>query len=198
MSATYRATQRNNNFSVSFLHSLFLLALLSSLATIIIADNLARAFGLLGTVGLVRFRTALKSPIDAVFTVWALLVGIGCGSQFYITTTLLTLTGILYLRLLARYRIGESRDIENVVRVNVTRQDQAEALSAWEAFLKRQSSRFEHVNVQWKEGEEVATHVYLVRTHKRSDPTILVKRAQTIPGVREVSFLSDRLLTYAY
>jgi hypothetical protein len=59
--------------------SFVLLAMVAAMVMMVIGNNLARAFSLVGALAIVRFRTRLRSPWDITFVFFALTVGIGCG-----------------------------------------------------------------------------------------------------------------------
>lgn len=60
--------------------SLLLLPVLVAMTTLIVADNVARAFGLVGALSIVRFRTVVEDTRDTVFIVFAVVAGMGAGA----------------------------------------------------------------------------------------------------------------------
>lgn len=83
VSWVYKKTFHGTSYSSSFVSSLVLLPLISSLVLLTIGSNLARAFGLVGTLAIIRFRTPVKDPKDLVFIFLSLVVGIITGTQNY-------------------------------------------------------------------------------------------------------------------
>ena len=86
----------NNNFNIS------LAAVTVIVAAIVIAiqSSLVVSLGMVGALSIVRFRTAIKEPLDLVFMFWGVSVGIICGagmSGVAIIETLLLTVGILVL-----------------------------------------------------------------------------------------------------
>lgn len=59
--------------------SLVLLAMIGSMVMMIIGNNIARAFSLVGALAIIRFRTRLRSPWDITFIFFSLAVGIAVG-----------------------------------------------------------------------------------------------------------------------
>jgi hypothetical protein len=49
----------------------------------LIGDNLARSFGLVGAVSIIRFRVAVKPPMDMAFIFLIIVLGMACGLGFY-------------------------------------------------------------------------------------------------------------------
>ncbi|MGH4038775.1 MAG: DUF4956 domain-containing protein [Sphaerochaeta sp.] len=69
----------NHNFNVS----LVLMALITSEIIMTISSNLVLSLGMVGALSIVRFRTAVKEPLDIVFMFWAIAIGITAGAQLY-------------------------------------------------------------------------------------------------------------------
>ena len=68
----------------SFLATLVLLSLLIALVTLVIGDNVARAFSLVGTLAIVRFRTIVEDTRDTAFVIYAVACGMCAGSGYYL------------------------------------------------------------------------------------------------------------------
>lgn len=62
--------------------TLVLLAVLIALVTIVIGDNIARAFGLVGALSIVRFRTVVEDTRDTAFVIFAVVVGMAVGAGY--------------------------------------------------------------------------------------------------------------------
>lgn len=80
---TYRLTMRNKGGGDAFLATLVLLSLLVSLVTVVINDNLARAFSLVGALAIVRFRTVVEDTRDTAFVIYSVVMGMAAGLGSY-------------------------------------------------------------------------------------------------------------------
>jgi hypothetical protein len=67
----------------SFLTTLVLLSLLICLVTMIIGNNVAKAFSLVGTLAIVRFRTVVEDTRDTTFVIFAVACGM-CAASGYL------------------------------------------------------------------------------------------------------------------
>lgn len=76
----YRQTFRGVLYSKGFAISLVLLAMVTALVIRTISTNLALSLGMVGALSIVRFRTAIKDPVDTVFMFWAITCGIMTGA----------------------------------------------------------------------------------------------------------------------
>ena len=77
----YRVLHENGKSQRSLIQSLVLLPLATAAVTVIIGNSLARAFGLLGAVSVIRFRTDIKNAADMAFIFMAIVLGMSCGSS---------------------------------------------------------------------------------------------------------------------
>jgi hypothetical protein len=80
---TYRVSVPGRVLSPAMQSSLVLLCMVAAMVMMVIGNNLARAFSLVGALALVRFRTRLRSPWDISFVFFSLGLGIACGVFAY-------------------------------------------------------------------------------------------------------------------
>jgi len=93
----YRKTYSGVIFSKSFSLSLVLLAMVSALVIRTIGSNLALSLGMVGSLSIVRFRTAVKEPVDTAFMFWAIVAGIMSGAGVYLVAIVASVAlGLLY------------------------------------------------------------------------------------------------------
>ena len=83
----YRQTFRGVLYSKGFAISLVLLAMVTALVIRTISSNLALSLGMVGALSIVRFRTAIKDPVDTVFMFWSITCGIMTGAGQYLVGT---------------------------------------------------------------------------------------------------------------
>lgn len=76
----YRGIVYNNSFNVL----LVLVALVTSFIVMTISSNILLSLGMVGALSIVRFRTAIKDPLDVGFLFFAIAVGITSGAGLYI------------------------------------------------------------------------------------------------------------------
>ena len=80
----YRKTYTGVVYSKSFALCIILMAMITSLVIRTISSNLALSLGMVGALSIVRFRTAIKEPVDTVFMFWAITAGIMSGAGLYL------------------------------------------------------------------------------------------------------------------
>ena len=98
----YKKTYAGVMYSKPFNTSLVLLSVLTTFVILAVTSNVVLSLGMVGALSIVRFRTAIKEPLDLVFLFWSISVGIILGAGLYslaflgsafITVILLVLTG---------------------------------------------------------------------------------------------------------
>lgn len=96
----YKNVNRNSFYNRSFNLSLMVIAIITSAIILTIQSNIVVSLGMVGALSIVRFRTAIKDPMDLAFLFWSISVGIICGAGFaiaaLITSVVLTLVIVLF------------------------------------------------------------------------------------------------------
>ena len=80
----YRILNRNAFYNKNFNISLPAIAIITAAIILTIQSNIVISLGMVGALSIVRFRTAIKDPMDLVFLFWSISVGIICGAGFAI------------------------------------------------------------------------------------------------------------------
>lgn len=76
----YRYTHQGFSYSSDFLNTLIIITMVTAVVIMVIGNNLARAFGLVGAMSIIRFRTALKDSRDIAFVFFGLAAGMAAGA----------------------------------------------------------------------------------------------------------------------
>ena len=79
----YKKTYQGVVFSRSFGVSLIALTMISTFIILAVTSNVVLSLGMVGALSIVRFRTAIKDPLDVVYLFWAVGVGIVLGACMY-------------------------------------------------------------------------------------------------------------------
>lgn len=177
----YRKTYRGTVYSKSFNLTLSLIAIITAMVMIIIGSNLALSLGMVGSLSIIRFRTAIKEPRDIAFLFWAIAIGLACGSEMYLVG-LLGSAAVAAVLLLANLDLYDASSYLLVVRGG----DSID-LEALAALLKsRTRSRKLRMRSLDGSGEELTYELSL----RESDLTPLVQDVQALPGVESVNLVS--------
>ena len=98
----YKKTFQGVMFSRSFGVSLVALTMISTLIILAVTSNVVLSLGMVGALSIVRFRTAIKDPMDLIFLFWSISTGIICGAEMYkiaIISSLIITIGLFVLEL---------------------------------------------------------------------------------------------------
>ena len=76
----YKKTLTGVLYSSGFALTLVGLSLVTTLVILAVTSNVVLSLGMVGALSIVRFRTAIKEPVEIVFLFWALAVGIVIGA----------------------------------------------------------------------------------------------------------------------
>ena len=76
----YKKTLTGVMYSSGFALTLVGLSLVTTLVIMAVTSNVVLSLGMVGALSIVRFRTAIKEPIETVFLFWALAAGIVIGA----------------------------------------------------------------------------------------------------------------------
>lgn len=80
----YKKTYRGVLYSPNFPITLIMLTLITTPVVMCIKSDIALSMGMVGALSIVRFRTAVKDPIDTAYMFWALTMGILIGAGLHI------------------------------------------------------------------------------------------------------------------
>lgn len=80
----YRKTFNGVMYSQSFGISLMAMTLITTLIILAVTSNVVLSLGMVGALSIVRFRTAVKEPMDIAFLFWSISVGIVTGAGFVV------------------------------------------------------------------------------------------------------------------
>lgn len=106
----YTATKKTF-YNKSFNISMALVAVITSAIILAMQSNLVISLGMVGALSIVRFRTAIKDPMDLMFLFWSISAGIICGANMYAIALLSSLVITIGLFLLELTPVGRAASL---------------------------------------------------------------------------------------
>lgn len=100
----YKKTYTGVVYSKAFSLCMIMLAMVTALIIRTISSNISLSLGMVGALSIVRFRTAVKEPVDTGFMFWAISAGIMAGAGLYVPA--LAGSAILGLLFYVSYLLG--------------------------------------------------------------------------------------------
>ena len=106
--AIYRLVTRKVFYSKNFNISQAVMSLITAAIILAMQSNLVISLGMVGALSIVRFRTAIKDPMDLAFLFWSISIGIICGAGLY-EIALVTSVGVtVFILVLDMLPVGKA------------------------------------------------------------------------------------------
>lgn len=183
----YRVITRKIFYSKNFNISLVALAIITTAIILTIQSSIVISLGMVGALSIVRFRTAVKEPLDLVFLFWAISLGIICGTGLVKLAVIVSLLLTIVIVILDKVPMGKSPMIL-VVNADMA-QGQSQAIME---VVKKYSRYYKVKSRNVSSGE-----LDLVIEVRTGDDEELVSEMSALEKVHSVSLLShDGEVTY--
>lgn len=174
----YRRNYRGVMFSGNFTLTLIMMTLITAPVVLCIKNSVALSMGMVGALSIVRFRTAVKDPLDTAYMFWALTTGILLGAgQFLLTVVAMVLIAIMMTVLVNI----QSRGINSYLLVIRASAEAERSIAQLVSGIRIQKLKSKTVN-----GSSVEM-TYEVRVDK---PDALLNRLNSVPGVIDATLVS--------
>ena len=95
----YRLVTRKTFYSKNFNISIAALAMITAAIILAVQSNIVISLGMVGALSIVRFRTAVKDPLDLLYLFWAITTGITAGAGMYllVVVTAVVMIGMIII-----------------------------------------------------------------------------------------------------
>lgn len=190
ISLIYRFTYRGPGYSESFVNSIVFLSVITALVLMIIGNNLARAFSLVGALSIIRFRTAVKDTVDIVYIFLALAIGMASGVGYH----KLAITGsvIIGIILLVFSYSKLSVFLSNQYMLQFSYPNNGTDVNPIIEVLTSYCKSFEIVNIKTIDIDDTFEYSYYIRVKKSKDPNQLLHDLQRIDGIKNINLFFDQ------
>ncbi|KRE93101.1 hypothetical protein ASG89_06225 [Paenibacillus sp. Soil766] len=170
---TFRGVVYSYNYNVTFV----LMSMITTLIIMTISTNIVLSLGMVGALSIVRFRTAVKDPLDIVYMFWAISVGIATGAKLYPVSLLGSVAIGAALLFLSRRKIREQPYLLIIRHTD-------EAIGELRIRLRQMNYSVKSKTVR-KNFTELTLEMRL-----RDDNTAFVNEFSRIEGVQDVSLIN--------
>lgn len=174
----YKLLTRKTFYSRNFNISLVGISMITAAIIVTIQSSVVVSLGMVGALSIVRFRTAIKEPMDLMFLFWAISSGIICGAGFAIFAVILSL--ILTVAIILLNKLPDLK--ASMLLIVNTSDPHLESV-----LLKKVSDHTAHYEV--KCCNMTAASLDLTVELRVSDGNILIQELVEIPGVESASLL---------
>lgn len=176
----YRKTYRGVMYSRSFGITLLALAMITDLAIMTVTSNVVLSLGMVGALSIVRFRTAIKEPLDIAFLFWSIVVGIMLGAGMIPLAVFGSIILGVVLLLFSNHNTNETPYI-----LVLQCEDEAAEQEATKMVDKQVSRHVVKSKTVTKSGIEVTVEVRLP-----DSTTQFINDLSTIPGITAATLVS--------
>jgi uncharacterized membrane protein YhiD involved in acid resistance len=185
----YRLTYRGPGFTVSFVHALIYLVMITAVVIMVIGNSLARAFGLVGAMSIIRFRTAVKDTADIVFIFFSLAVGMAAGVGMHKLALGCTMFIGLVMIILAKSSALLPMGRKFLLQFSLISEHPQSI--PYEPILKEYCRIFKLINVKTEEEEGLYEISYYVDLRDEQKHYEMVSRLRKLTGILRVNLFYD-------
>lgn len=175
----YRKTYRGVLFSPSFATTLIMLTMITTPVVMCIGSNIALSMGMVGALSIVRFRTAVKDPLDTAYMFWSLTMGILIGAGQFFLAAVAVIGIALLITIISRVASKPAETFLLVLRGE----------AGVEGDVTNLLRRLKHMRLKSKtlsgDGVEITYEIRLERQHD-----VLINKLLSIPGVQDATLVS--------
>lgn len=173
----YKKTYRGVVYSQTFGLTLVGMCVLTCMVTLAISTNVVLSLGMVGALSIVRYRTAIKEPMDLLFIFWTITAGITIGAYMYWLVVAASIVMTFLIILLGRKKFGKQVFI---MIVHYTGDDIGDEirkiLSKIKYIIRSKTMR--------KDTTELAVELYA-----RKDNLVFAERIRELGNVEDVSLV---------
>ena len=172
----YRGVMYSNNFTLT----LIMMTLITCPVVMCIRESIQLSMGMVGALSIVRFRTAVKDPLDTAYMFWALTMGILLGAgQFFLTACAVVGIGLL-LTVIVHIQSKGINSFLLVIRMGEEAERAANQIVNGNG-VKMQQLKSKTVSASGIEA------TYEVRVDK---PDALLNKLRNVPGVHDATLVA--------
>ncbi|TVQ88703.1 MAG: DUF4956 domain-containing protein [Bacteroidetes bacterium] len=187
----YKYTYKGLNYSTAFTVSLIMLTMITAIVIMVIGNNLARAFGMVGAMSIIRFRTAVKDASDIMFIFFALSIGLASGVKLYSIAIFGTLfIGLVYL-IISQLNFALPQKREFLLQIIAKSENLPD--NPFMDTLKKYCGKYKLVNVKTlgeSENEQMEFSYYIHLKNEQKGPE-LVSNIKNLKGVVQTNLFFD-------
>ena len=164
-------------FSRSFATTLVGMTVLTAMLTLAISTNIVISLGMVGALSIVRYRTAIKDPMDLLYLFWSISVGITLGANMFI----LAITGSVLLTVLIHMLYDRQKNVMIYIMVvhytgELVGDEVLRAMKKMKYQMKSKTLR----------GDETEM---ILEVYCRTDSTVFLENIRSIEHVKDVTLI---------
>lgn len=186
---SYVKTHRGSSYSQSFVQTLIFLCVLSCVMMMVIGNSLARAFGLVGALSIIRFRTVLKDTRDMAFVFFALAMGMAVGTNSHRIAIIGTIFMACIIVIVHVLNIG--RRLTEHYLLNMRFRPNVYDEHALTVFFKKYLKSHTLLNLSSIKPNELSETIYEIKMKDKKKDREFIEKVRAIPGVETARLITS-------
>jgi len=189
ISVFYRKSYSGPGYQASFVNSLILLVIITAIVIMVIGNNLARAFGLVGAMSIIRFRTAVKETQDIMYIFFSLAIGMAVGVSQYG----LALFGSLFIGTIT-YILSKSKfstPVKSDLLLQFTYNSNGTKTPQYNELIENYCKKSKLINAKAVGVEDMLELSYYVGFKNKKQTTEFVQNLRKLEGITNVNLFYD-------
>lgn len=191
VSIIYKKTHKGLSYSQSFMVTNIFVAVIVCMVIMIIGNNLARAFALVGALSIIRFRTVVKDTKDTAFIFWSLAVGMASGTGSYFLAVAGTVMISLIAIILHKTNFGSFVKSEFILQFILDQKDENVTKKYLETIKKFTNSYTLLSSENSSDNSKIKLNFDIVMKEEK-EQTELLKELSKIKGISEIVIIAAK------
>lgn len=181
----YKKTHTGARYSQSFVQTIIIMGVTVAVVMIVIGNNVAVAFGMVGAFSIIRFRSAMSDPKDIAFIFFGMATGISCGLGFYILAIIFTVS--LSILILILYVLDFGKSATSKKRLTITVPENLHDESTFDKILSKHLKSFALSSIETTNLGTMIQLVYVVQNKEGVKDKQLMDELRQVNGNLKVS-----------
>lgn len=190
ISFIYKSTHKGLSYSQSFMLTLVYVTIIVSIVMMLIGNNLARAFALVGALSIIRFRTVVKDTKDTAYVFLSLAAGMAAGTSSYF----IGIFGVFFMAVIAflldyfNYGTFYKSEFILIFRSRKKEKKNSEYMDCINKFAKSANL----IHIQRAGDEESQKLTFDIVMKKDLDPEDMIRELSKINDITELSLVASK------
>ena len=176
--AVYKHTTKRVNYYSNFAIVIMLTAVVTGVIMMIIESNLVLSLGMVGALSIIRFRSAIKDPVDTAYIFWSVAIGIASGTGNHVLSAVASLLITIFIVIFSLISNTQKKEILILRGKEID-------IQVVENILSQEKIRFVCKSSSFNKGYQ--EFIYEINSKKSNSLTSKLSAVDSIEGINIVS-----------
>jgi len=187
LAVVYQKTYRGMSYSRNYVQALILIAIIAAMIIQAVGDSLARGFGIMAAMAIIRFRTNFKDPRDTLFLFASLAAGISCGAFSFVVGILGTVSFSLVALVMYYSPLGPNRYFDGMLRFNLPAENVEN--KQLESVMRGYCKAFSLITLREIEQGRRMDYAYHIKLRRGKSYNELLQHLKSIHNIQQVNLM---------